>query len=121
MTDTTQSDVDNLYGNRAMTDAEADELVSMANRLADQVFSGKIRTFGEVEGSEKDFKTLLAAHLWTLREGEAQSESQAGGSISYNVTAGNVEDGLSETRFGRMAQTYLRSGASVGVEIAHSR
>lgn len=121
MADTTVSDVDDLYGDRAMTDSEADSLVNMANRLGNEVFAGKLRTLDEVEGNEKDFKAYLAAHMWTLREGEAQSDSQAGGSISYNLTGGDIEDGLSETRFGRMAKTYLRSGASVSVEIARRR
>lgn len=121
MANTTRSDVDDLYGNRAMSDSAADSLVSMANRLADDVFSGKLRTLDETEGNEKDFKTALAAHFWALREGEPQSESQGGGSVSYNVTPGNIEDGLSETQFGRMAQTYIRDGASVSVEIARRR
>lgn len=101
-----------------MTDAEADALVSIANRLADDVFSGRVRTLSEREGNDKDFKTFLAAHIWALREGEAQSESQAGGSISYNVVAGQIQANLSETRYGRMAETYLRDQSSIGVEIA---
>lgn len=118
MADTTRSDVDAIYGDRAMSDTDADALVSIANRLADDTFGGMLRTLGEVEGNEKDFKTFIAAHLWALREGEAQSESQAGGTITYNVVSGQLEDSLSETRYGRMAQAYIRDGASIGVEIA---
>jgi hypothetical protein len=121
MADTSRSDVDAIYGQRGMSDSDADTLVSQANRLADDVFSGQLRTLSEIEGNEKDFKTLLAAHLWTLREGEAQSESQTGGSITYNITTGDLKDGLSETRFGRMAQAYLRDSASVSVELARRR
>lgn len=118
MADTDRATTDSIYGDRAMSDSDADALVSIANRLADDVFGGRVRTLGEVEGNDKDFKTFLAAHLWALREGEAQSESQAGGSVSYNVVVGDVQEHLSETRYGRMAQAYLRGGASIGVEIA---
>lgn len=122
MTDTTRSDVDAIYGDRAMSDSDADSLVAMANRLADDVFGGMLRTLSEVEGDEKDFKTLLAAHMWTLREGEAQSESQTGGSVSYNwQNPGDLQASLTETRFGRMARTYLRSEAGISVEIARRR
>lgn len=118
MADTTRSETDAIYGDRAMSDSDADALVSIANRLADDVFGGKVSRLGEVEGNDKDFKTFLAAHLWALREGEAQSESQAGGTVTYNVISGRVEDNLSETRYGRLAQAYIRDGASIGVEIA---
>lgn len=110
MTDTTRSDVAALYGSYGMSDSDADALVAQANRLADDVFSDQIVFTSETQGDEKDFKTLLAAHLWALREGEAQSENQAGGSVTYNVTTGDVSDSLSETRWGRMAQAYLRGG-----------
>lgn len=121
MTDTTRSDVDAIYGSRGMTDSDADALVDQANRLADDVFGGTTRTLSEIEGNVKDFKTLLAAHLWALREGEAQSENQAGGSVTYNVAQGDISDSLSETRYGRMAQAYIRDGASIAVEVARRR
>ena len=110
------ADVDALYGKRAMTDSAAQELIQMAVRLADTVYSGRIRATGEVEGDRSDFVALLAAHLWSLREGEPQSESQTGGSVSYNVLSGDVDDSLSETRYGRMAKAYVRDGSSLGVE-----
>lgn len=120
--DTTRSDVDSVYGQRAMSDSAADDLVGMANRLADDVYSDKIRTLGEREGNEKDFKTLLAAHYWALREGEAASESQTGGSVSYAWAQAQADDAtLTETRFGRQARTYLRSELSIGTEIARRR
>lgn len=122
MTDTTRSDVDAVYGDRAMSDGDADSLVSIANRLADDVYGGRIRTLGEVEGNEKDFKTYIAAHLWALREGEAQSESQTGGSVNYTWSSpGDAEESLTQTHWGRQALMYLRSGASISVELARRR
>lgn len=122
MADTTRSDVDAVYGNRAMSDSDADTLVSIANRLADDVFGGRIRTLGEVEGNEKDFKTYVAAHLWALREGESQSDSQTGGSVSYTwSTPAEANESLRQTHWGRMALGYTRSGASISVELARRR
>lgn len=117
MADTTRSDVDQLYGDRGMSDSDADALVSIANRLKDDVYGGRIARRGEVEGNEKDFATALGAHLFALREGgELQSESQSGGNVSFNVVAGDVEASLTETRFGRLARAYLVSEASIGIE-----
>lgn len=122
MADATRSDVDPVYGDRAMSDSDADALVSIANRLADDVFGGQVRTLSEVEGDEKDFKTYLAAHLWALREGVPQSESQTGGSVTYNwQNPTDLQASLTESPYGRMARHYLRSEAGISVEIARRR
>lgn len=105
-----------------MSDSDADSLVNIANRLADDVYGGAIRTLGEVEGNEKDFKTYLAAHLWAVREGESQSESQTGGSVNYTWSSpAEAESALAQTHWGRMALAYTRSGASISTEIARRR
>lgn len=121
MVDTTRSDVDAVYAERGMSDSTADSLVSIANRLADNVFAGKLSTLAEVEGDEKDFKTYLAAHLWAIREGVPQSESQGGGSISYVTDPGNIEASLSQTPYGQVARSMLRDGASISVVKTRSR
>lgn len=117
MADTTRSDVEDIFGDSALTDAEKDNIVSIANRLADDAYSGQLRTLGEIEGNEKDFKTFLAAHMWELAEGgEISSESQTGGNVTFNHMTGDVTDSLTETRFGRQCLLYLRHGASISVE-----
>lgn len=119
MADTTRSDVENLKPESGLADGNKDFLVTMANNFADDVFGGTVRTIGEVEGNDTDFKTLLAAHFWELAEGgELASESQSGGSMSYNVNPGNIEDSLSQTRYGRMARAYIRQDGQFGVEWA---
>jgi hypothetical protein len=123
MADATRSDVDALYGDRALENSEADSLVSMANRMVDNNFGGVMRTLDEVEGNEKDAKTFLAAHVWQLAEGgEIQSESQTGASQSFNVPQGDIQQALTETRYGRMFKSiYLRDQASLGVELGRRR
>lgn len=120
MTDTTRSDVDAVYGDRAMTDSDADSLVSIANRLVDDTFGGQVRTLGEIEGNEKDFKTYVAAALWAIREGETSSESQAGGSVTYNFSnPSEMKTWLANlNRYGAVASGYIRDSSSHGVEIA---
>lgn len=119
MADTTRPAVEDLKPESGLTTGEKDALVEMANRFADDVFGGTVRTIGEVEGDDSDFKRLLAAHFWELAEGgEVQSESQSGGSLSYNVNPGNVEQSLDQTRYGRMARAYIRQGGQIGVEWA---
>lgn len=120
MTNTTRSEVENLKPQSGLTDSEKDALVSQANRYADDVYGGLVRTLSEVEGDEKDFKSLIAAHMWELAEGgELQSENQAGGSVSFNVTAGDTDEAaLAQTRYGRLALGYIRQGGQVSVEWA---
>lgn len=120
MADTSRSDVDAVYGDRAMSDSDADTHVGIANRLVDDTFGGQVRTQGEIEGNEKDFKTYVAAALWAVREGESNSESQAGGSITYNFNnPSEMKSWLANlNRFGATAAGYIRDSASFGVEIA---
>jgi hypothetical protein len=120
VTDTSRSEVENYKPQSGLTDAEKDALVSTANRFVDDVYSGLVRTLSQVEGDEKDFKSFIAAHLWTLAEGgELQSEGQAGGSVSYNVQpGGDNQEWLAQTRYGKMALGYIRDDAQVGVEWA---
>lgn len=121
MTDTTVEAVESMKPQSGLGDAAKVDLVQQANRYVDDVYSGLVRTLSEIEGDEQDFKTLLAAHFWELAEGgEAQSENQAGGSISFNVQGGNIEEelALGQTRYGRMAFGYIRRDAQIGIEWA---
>jgi hypothetical protein len=91
------------------------ELLDMAEREADQLYAGNVSTLPEIEGDRDDFIKLLAAHKWELAEGgEAQSESNTGGSVNYNTVTGDTIDNLSQTRYGREAESYLRNSASIG-------
>lgn len=113
-------DVDALYAKRQMSDDRAERLREMAVRLTNNNFGGAVRGSSEIEGSEVDFAIALTAHLWALREGVAASESQEGESLSYQRLAGSPGDGLSETRYGRMAIGFLRGQQSTGIEKARS-
>lgn len=114
----TVSEVQAVYGEQepSLSASKQQELVDVAERLRDGVFGGRVRTLQEIEGDGEDFGAYLAAHLWELAEGgEAQSQSQTGGSVNYAHLQGNVEHTLTETRYGRVCRMMLRQNASVGI------
>ena len=91
-------------------------LLDKAERYVSTVFDGRVATLSEIEGDRDDLITLVAAHFWELAEGgEAQSESATGGSVNYNTVTGEVYNGLSETRYGRMALEYVRDESQIGI------
>lgn len=113
------SEVDAGYQHRGLGEDEALRLINQADRLTTDVYSDMFRTFSEVEGNERDFKIWLARHLWAITEGEATSESQAGGSVTWNrgtAPPGGYMHFLSLTRYGMVCMGYLRDGQSFGVE-----
>jgi hypothetical protein len=112
-------EVDEQYGDgrRTLSDSAAENIIDRADRLADDVYSSRVAREGQIEGNEKDFKVLLACHLIELTEGgEIQSQNQTGGSVSYNTVTGDPLDSLSETRWGRLAETYIRDNQSISIE-----
>ena len=116
-------DVRDTYGNiandagDAASDTYIQTFISKARRLEEDVFSGRVRTLGEVEGDTDDFVELLACHLLQITEGgDPDSESSTGGSVTYSHLQGDIESTLTETRFGRLARLYLRNEVSIGIE-----
>jgi len=118
MVNITRSDVEKLDSTswQQLDDTKKDELVSIAERMIDNQFGGRISTLGTLEGDEDDAAKFLAAHLFELSEGgEAQSESTTGGSVNYNTVTGDMVDGLSETRWGRMFSSEFLDRGGIGV------
>jgi hypothetical protein len=114
----TVSEVESLSskGWNSLDSTKKQELLDMAEREANELYSGQVSTLPEIEGDTDDFIRHLAAHKWTLAEGgEAQSESNTGGNVSYNTVTGENLDNLSQTRFGREAKSYLRDESSISV------
>lgn len=112
------SDVENLdsMGWQSLGSTQKQDLLEIAEREADSIYSGDTSTISILEGNRDDFIKYLAAHKWEQAEGgEAQSENAGGGSVTYNTVTGDVLKGLSETRFGRTAMEYLRSEQSFGI------
>lgn len=113
--DLTLEDLDAIYPQRAMDPEKANNLKGRAVNFTNQVVGGSIAYQSEIEGPEEDFALLVWAHFCALREGESSSESQQGSSVSYSVGTSNLSAMLSETRWGRMARSYLRGEQSIGI------
>jgi len=116
MTDPSASDVKEYYGNTALTDTEISNVISRASTVVDDVYGGRLLGFPETEGTEKEYKALFTCHLIALREGgESQSESQTGGSITYNVSTAEATNELGDTKWGRMFSGFLRDEQNFNV------
>lgn len=97
-------------------DAKKNDLLNIASAQADSIYSGDVATLPTIEGDRDDFVKFLAAHMWELAEGgEAQSESAGGGSVTYNSAQAQTYQGLTQTRYGRTAQQYLRDESGISV------
>ncbi|QLG62828.1 hypothetical protein [Halorarum salinum] len=111
-------DIQAVYGEQepALSTDKKQELADMAGRIRTTVFGGRVTRQSELEGNPDDFEAYLGAHLWEIAEGgEAQSQSQTGGSVNFQHLQTNVESTLSETRYGRVCLMMLRSNASIGI------
>ena len=98
-----------------MTDTRKDEIIRQAIAERDSVYEGRMSRLDIIEGDEEYFTVNLAAHKLELASGgEAQSESGEGGSVSY-VSGGGADEYLRQTRYGRTALRYVRTGASISV------
>lgn len=118
MVDISTSDVQAVYGDQSPSfdSAQQDQLVQIAQNITDDVFSGRVTHQSEVEGDREDFTAYLGAHLWEIAEGgEANSQSQSGGSVNYQHLQTNLESTLSETRYGRICLMMMRTKSSIGI------
>lgn len=105
-------------GQTSKSDSTIQDIIDEAERLTDNIYSGQVAREGELQGDRDDFIRLIALHKLTLSEGgEMQSESQTGGTVNYNLSNAGDGLGLSQTRFGREASTYLREEISIGFEL----
>jgi hypothetical protein len=104
-------------GWQQLDDEVKDKQLVVAKSLIDNQFADRISTLPTLVGDKDDATELLAAHLFDLAEGgEAQSEGGEAGNVTYNTTAGDTLNSLTETRFGRIfADSYLRDRMGIGV------
>jgi len=100
-----------------LPDSHKTELLNIAQNLISNQYSEDLSTMPLLEGNRDDATKLLTAHLWEMAEGgEAQSESNTGGSVNYNTVTGESIDGLSETRYGRIFKSeYLDAKQGIAV------
>jgi len=107
-------------GFQQLADEKKNLLIREAVGEASTLYTGRFSRLPTVDGDGETFVLNLAAHKMTLAEGgEAQSESNAGGNVSYNTVTGDSMSDLQHTRFGRTALKHVRDRQGLG--IARSR
>lgn len=115
----TVDDVRNLSatGWSNLSDGKKTELLNHAERLIDGPLTDTQSRTPTLEGNRDDALTLLAAHFFELAEGgESQSESQSGGSVTYNTVTGEALNSMTETRYGRaVSDFYLRDRQGISI------
>lgn len=88
---------------------DAKQLIDEAVTMFNSVFSDEILFTSEVQGDQDQAVRILARHKWALALGETTSESQSGGSESYNIPQ-STERSLRRTTYGLEFLEYLRGG-----------
>jgi hypothetical protein len=119
MANPTVSDVEALSstGFTQLSSTKKQALLDDAIEETDQLYAdARVSRLPTLDGSREIFIKNLAAHKYTIAEGgEAQSESSAGGSVSYNTVSGDAIESLQQTRFGREALNHVRDEQGIGI------
>lgn len=113
-----REDVENLSstGFKQLSDTKKNWLIREAIGEASTLYTGKYSRLPTVDGDAETFRLSLAAHKMTIAEGgEAQSESNAGGNVSYNTVTGDAISDLQHTRYGRTALKHVRDRQGIGI------
>jgi hypothetical protein len=99
---------------QSLTDEKKQQLLEDARRESRTLYTGQVARMPTLEGDKDIFVKNLAAHKWELAEGgESQSESQTGGSTSYQQS--QADDYLTLTRFGETAKRHVRDEQSISI------
>lgn len=118
----TDSDVQEVYGEKepGLSSAKQTALRQVAERLTDQVFSGRLATLSEIEGDEEDFTKYLAAFLWDTSEGRSlNQEFQTGNAAPTQRVASDPASALSGNPYGEVCLLYLRNSSNLGLVTMH--
>ena len=100
-------------GQGELTNTQADALISDAVDMVDNLFSDKMVFTSELKDEDKAV-IYLACHKWALALNDTvQSESQGGGSVTYNVPPA-VERSLRRTTYGLEFLEYLAGEPNIG-------
>jgi len=112
----TKSDVEKLDAQswNSLTDSKKDALLSDAQTESQTIYSGRFARTPTLVGDRDIFVKNLAAHKWELAEGgQPNSESQTGGSTSYDTSPGDSY--LEQTRYGQTCLEHLDDRQSIGI------
>jgi hypothetical protein len=116
--DPTISDVEALSstGWSQLNDTKKQALLDDAIEETDTLYTDRYARLPTLEGSRSIFIKNLTAHKWEIAEGgEAQSESNQGGNVSYNTVTGDAIQHLQQTRYGREALNHVRDRQGIGI------
>lgn len=101
-------------GSGDLSDSDADDLITAAVDMHDNIFSDNILFASEVLNGDQAVK-YLAAHKWAIALGdEIQSEGQAGGNVT-RVVPTTTERALSRTKYGQEYLEYVRGEPNISV------
>jgi len=96
-------------------DTTKQQMLAEAKEMAVTTYGGRFSKLPSTL-NQKLFVINLARHyLEEVEGGEAQSESQQGGSTSYNTVTGEAQSNLESTRYGRRCMDILREAMSIGI------
>ena len=116
--DPTISDVESLSstGWDQLNQDKKEDLLDDAIQETATLYSDRVARMPTLDGDRTIFIKNLAAHKYTLAEGgEAQSESNQGGNVSYNTVTGDAIENLQQTRYGREALNHVRDQQGIGI------
>src|SRR6056297_1675698 len=100
-----------------VSEERLDELIKDAIAEATSLYTGRFSRLPTLDGDAEIFRKNLAAHKTLNAEGgEAQSESNAGGNVSYNTVTGDAISDLQQTRYGRTALKHVRDRQGIGIQ-----
>ncbi len=103
-------------GFKQLSDDKMDEQIIEAITEASTLYTGRYSRLPTLDGDAGIFRRSLAAHkAEEAQGGEAQSESNAGGNVSYNTVTGDAISDLQQTRFGRTALKHVRDRQGIGI------
>jgi len=100
-----------------LADDKKDALIRQAIGEANTLYTGRYSRLPTLDGDAEIFRLNLAAHKMELAQGgEAQSESNGGGNVSYNTVTGDQMSDLQNTRYGRTALKHVRDRQGLGIQ-----
>lgn len=92
---------------------EAELAIKEAVSQFENIWSDQVLYTNEIEDEAGAVK-LLARHRWALILGEAQSESQAGSNVTWNMPS-ELARSLGRTRYGQEFLEHAENEPNVGV------
>jgi len=98
-----------------ISDDTKEQMLEEAKEMAVTTYGGRFSKLPSTLNQKLFVINLTRHYLEEVEGGEAQSESQQGGSTSYNTVTGESQSNLESTRYGRRCMDILREAMSIGI------